>query len=118
MGFAASHVEDHTRLAVIVAKLHATATCPVLLAYNPAKSAATIRNAVSFVMSHAPHVPRTALGLARIVDDANCHVRCHVTCYHAQSAAQRCWHVDINARLSVERSVLLLHTVNPVRYQN
>ncbi|CAO2654557.1 Nn.00g112900.m01.CDS01, partial [Neocucurbitaria sp. VM-36] len=84
------------------AELLATATCPVHLAYNPAKSAATIRNAVSFAMSHAHHVLRTALGLAHIVDDASYRVRCHVICYHAQSAAQRCWPVDINAHLFVE----------------
>ncbi len=50
MGFVKHSVEDHTRPAVITAKLHAMAACPVLFARNPAKSAATIRNAASYVM--------------------------------------------------------------------
>lgn len=50
MGFVTHDVEDHTRPAVIIAKLHAMATCPVFFVRNPAKSAATIRNAASYVM--------------------------------------------------------------------
>jgi hypothetical protein len=42
--------------AVIAATLHAMATCPVLFARNPAKSAAIIRNAASYVMNLAHHV--------------------------------------------------------------
>ena len=90
MEFATPSVEDHTRAAVIAAKPHAMAKCPVLFARNPAKSAATIRNAASYVRSLARHVLRIVLGLVHIADGARYHVQCLVTCYHAQSAVQRC----------------------------
>ena len=117
MEFATPAVEDHTRPAVIAAKLHAMATCPVLFARNPAKSAAIIRNAASYVTNLAYHVPRIVLGLVHIADGARYHVQCPVICYHAQSAVQRCWLVGINVRPFVGRSVQVLHIARFVRTQ-
>ena len=59
-------VEDHTRPAVIAAELHTMATCSVLFARKPAKSAATIRNAASYGMSLAYHVLGLVPGLVHI----------------------------------------------------
>jgi hypothetical protein len=115
MEFATPSVEDHTRHAVIAAKLHAMATCPALFARNLAKSAAIIRNAASYVMSHAHHVLRLVRGLVHIADGARYHVQCPVICYHAQSAVQRRWLVGINVRPFVGKSVQVLHIVSFVR---
>lgn len=93
------------------------ATYPVLLARNPAKSAAIIRNAASYVMSLAYRVLRTAPGLVHIVDGAHYHVRCPVIYYHAQSAVQRHYLVGINVRPFAGRSVQLLRIVRLVRIQ-
>jgi hypothetical protein len=89
MEFVTLSVEDHTRPAVIAAKLHATATPPVLFARDPAKSVAIIRNAASYVMSLVHHVLRIVLGLFHIEGDVRCHAQCHVICCLAQSAVQR-----------------------------
>ena len=117
MEFVTPSVEDHTRLAVIAAKLHATATCPVLFARNPAKSAAIIRNVASCAMSLAYLVPRIVPGLVHIADGVHYHVQCPVICYHAQSAVQKCCLVGINVRLFVGRSVEVLRIVRSVRTQ-
>jgi hypothetical protein len=117
MEFVTPSVEDHTRPAVIAAKLHAMATCPVLFARNPAKSAAIIRNAASYVMSLAHHVLRIVPGLVHIADGVRYHVQCPVICYHAQSAVQRCWLVGIDVRPFVGRSVQVLRIVRFVRTQ-
>ena len=117
MEFTTPSVEDHTRLAVIAAKLHAMATCPVLFARIPAKSAAIIRNAANYVMSLAHHVLRIVLGLVHIADGARYYVPCPVICYYAQSAVQRCWLVDIDVRPFVGRSVQVMYIVRSVRTQ-
>jgi hypothetical protein len=52
-------------------------------ARNPAKSAAIIRNAASYVMSLAHHVLRIVPGLVHTADGARYHVQCPVICYHA-----------------------------------
>ncbi|TEY28370.1 hypothetical protein BOTCAL_1025g00010 [Botryotinia calthae] len=80
MVFARPSVEDHTQPAVIAAELHAMATCPVLYARSPVKSAAIIQNVASFVMNLARHVRRTVLGLVHIVDSARYHVQCPSIC--------------------------------------
>lgn len=115
--FVTLSVEDHTPLAVIAAKLHAMGTSPVLLAPNPAKSAAIIQNAASCAMSLAYHVPRTVPGLVHISDAVRYHVQCPVICYHAQSAVQRCCLVDINVPLFVGRFVQMFRIVRFVRTQ-
>ena len=117
MEFATPAVEDHTRPAVIAAKLHAMATCPVLSARNPAKSAAIIRNAANYVMSLAHHVLRIVPGLVHIADGVRYHVRCPVTCYRAQSVVQRYWLVGIDVHPFVGRPVQMLHFVRFVRTQ-
>jgi hypothetical protein len=68
-------------------------------------------------MSLAYPVPRIVLGLVHIMDGVHYHVQCPVTCYHAQSAVQRCWLVGIDARLFVGRSVKVLRIVRFVRTQ-
>ena len=115
--FATPSVEDHTRPVVIAAKLYAMATCPVLFARNPAKSAAVIRSAASYVMSLAHHVLRIVLGLVHIADGVRYHVQCPVICSHAQSAVLGCWLVGIDVRPFVERSVQVLRIVRFVRTQ-
>src|SRR6266702_2852081 len=117
MEFVTPSVEDHSRLAVIAAKLHAMVTCPVLFARNPAKSAAIIRNAASYVTSLAHHVLRIVPGLVHIADGVHYHVQCPVICYHAQSAVQRYWLVGIDVRPFVGRSVEVLSIVRFVRTQ-
>ena len=117
MEFATPSVEDHTRPAVIAAKLHAMATCSVLFARNPAKSAAIIRNAASYVTNLAYHVPRIVLGLVHIADGARYHVQCPVIYYHAQSAVRRCWLVGIDVHPFVGSSVQVLHSARFVRTQ-
>ncbi|KAL9119512.1 MAG: hypothetical protein Q9187_003935 [Circinaria calcarea] len=108
MEFATPSVEDHTRPAVIAAKLHAMAICPVLFALNSAKSAAIIRIAASYVMSLAHHVLRIVPGLVHTADGVHYHVQCPVICYHAQSAVKRCWLVgiDICAHPTIKRIVV------------
>jgi hypothetical protein len=115
--FVTLSVEDHTPLAVIAAKLHATATSPVLPARNLAKSAAITRNVVSCAMSLAYHVPRTVPGLVHIADGVHYHVQYPVICYRAQSAVQTCWLVDINVLLFVGKFVQVLRTARVVRTQ-
>ncbi len=117
MEFATPSVEDHTRPAVIAAKLHAMAICPVLFARNSAKSAAIIRNAASYAMSLAHHVLRIVPGLVHIADGVHYHVQCPVICYHAQSAAKKCWLVGIDVRPFVGRFVEVLCIVRFVRAQ-
>ena len=117
MEFATPSVEDYTRPAVIAAKLHAIATCPVLSARNPAKSAAIIRNAANYIMSLAHHVLRIVPGLVHIADGARYHVQCLVICYHTQSAVQRYWLVGIDVRPFVGRSVQVLYIVRFVHTQ-
>lgn len=119
MEIVTTRVEDHTRPAATAAKLHAMAMaiCPVLLARNPAKSAATIRNAASYVMSLAYRVLRTVPGLAHTADGVHYHVRYPVTYFHAPSAVQRRWLVGINVRPFAGRSVQLLRIVRFVRIQ-
>jgi hypothetical protein len=117
MEFVTPSAEGHTRPAVIAARLHAMATCPVLFARNPAKSAAIIRNAANYVMSLAHHVLRIVPGLVHIADGVRYHVQCPVICYHAQSAVQRCWLVDIDVCPFVGRSVQVLRIVRFVRTQ-
>lgn len=89
MEFVIPNVEDHTRPAVIAAKLRAMATCRALFAQNHAKLAAIIRNAASFAMSHAHHVRKIVPGLAHIVEGVHYHVLFLAICCHAQSAVQR-----------------------------
>lgn len=115
MEFVIPSMEDHTRPAVIAVKLHAMATCPVLFARNPAKSAAIIRNAASYVMSLAHHVLRIVPGLVHMADGVRYHMQCPVICYHARSAVQRCWLVGIDVRLFMGRSVQVLRIVRFVR---
>jgi hypothetical protein len=117
MEFVTRLVEGHTPPAVTAAKLHATATCPVLFARNLAKSAAIIRNVANYAMSLAYLVPRIVLGLVHIVDSVHYHVQCLVICCHAQSAVQRCWLVGIDVHLFVERSVEVLRIVRFVLTQ-
>jgi hypothetical protein len=117
MEFVTPSVEDHTRPAVIAAKLHVMAIYLVLLARNHAKSAAIIRNAASYVMSLAHPVLRIVPGLVHIADGVHCHVQYPVICYHAQSAVQRCWLVGIDARPFVGRSVRGLRFVRFVHPQ-
>lgn len=117
MKFVTPSVEGHTRPAVIAAKLHAMAICPVLSAQNLAKSAAIIPNAASYVMSLAHHVLRIVPGLVHIVDGVRYHVQCPAICYHAQSAVQICWLVSINVRPFVGRSVQVLCIVRFVHTQ-
>ena len=115
MEFATPSVEGHTRPAVIAAKLPAMATCPALFARNPAKSAAIIRNAASYVMSLAHHVLRFAPGIVHIADGARYRVQCPVICYHAHCAVQRSWLVGIDVPQFVGRSVQMLRIVKFVR---
>ena len=91
------------------------ATCLVLFALNPAKLAAIIQNAASYVISLAHHVLRIVLGLVHIADSVYYHVQCPVICYHAQSAMQRCWLVGISVCPFVGRSVKLLRIVRFVQ---
>ena len=90
---------------------------PALFARNPAKSAAIIRNAASYVMSLVRHVLRIVPGLVHIADGVRYHVQCPVIYYHAQSAVQRCWLVGIDVRPFVGRSVQALRIVRFVRTQ-
>jgi hypothetical protein len=85
MEFITPSVEDYTRPAVIAAKLHTIATCPILSTQNPTKSAIIIRNTESYIMSLAHHVLRIVPSLVHITDSACYHVQCPVICYHAQS---------------------------------
>ena len=117
MEFVTLHVEDPTRPAVIAAKLHAMAICPVLSARNPARSAAIIRNVASYVTSLAHHVLRIVPGLVHIAHGVRYHVQYPVICYHAQSAVQRCWLVDIDVRPFVGRSAQVLRFVRFVHTQ-
>ena len=89
MEFVKLSVVDSIQPAVTVAKLHVMAISLVLLVRNPAKSAATIRDAASYVMSLAHHVLRIVLGLVHIAVDARYHVQYPVICCHAQSVVQR-----------------------------
>ncbi|OAF56720.1 hypothetical protein VC83_07215 [Pseudogymnoascus destructans] len=111
------NVEDHTRPAVIAAKLHAMVICPVLFAQSHAKLAAIIRNAASYAMSHAHHVPKIVHGLVHIVDGAHYHVQFLVICYHAQSAVQRYWPVGTDVHPFVGRSAEMLRIARFVRIQ-
>lgn len=90
MEFAILSVKDHIRPVVIAATLYATAMYPALFAQNSAKLVAIIRNAASYVTSHAHRVRKIVLGLVHIVDSAHYHVQFLVTCYHAQSVVQIC----------------------------
>src|ERR1700712_3952338 len=117
MEFVTPSVEGHKRPAVIAAKLHAMAIYPVLFARNPAKSAAIIRSAASYVMSLAHHVLRIVLGLVHTADSVRYHGGCPVICSHAQSAVLGCWLVGIDVRPFVERSVQVLRIVRLVRTQ-
>lgn len=110
-------VGDHTLPAVMIAKKLAMAMCRALLVKSPAQSAAIIPSAASYVTSHAHRVPKIAPGLAHIVANANYHVLCHVTYYHVQSVAQRCWLVGIDVCPFVERSVQIQLTVRSVPQQ-
>lgn len=110
-------VEDHTRRAVIAANPYAMATCPVLLARNPAKSAAITQNAASSVMNLARHVLMIVLGPVHIADAAPYHVQCHAIYYHAPSVVPRCWLVGIDVQPFVGRSVQVLHIAKFVRTQ-
>ena len=115
MKFVTLSVKDHTQFAVIAAKLHATATYPVLFAQNSAKSAAVIQNVASCAMSPAYYVLRIVPDLVHIAGSIHYSVQYPVICYYAQSAVQKCWLVGINVCLFVERSVKMLHIVRFVR---
>ena len=89
MGFVRPNVEDHTRLAVIAAKLLAMAICHVLFAQSLAKSVAVIQNAESYVMNLVRHALRIVPGLVRIGGDVRYHAQCLVIYSLAQSDVQR-----------------------------
>ena len=62
----------------------------VRYASSLAKSSVLILDATRGVLSHAHPVPRIALGLVRIAENARWPVQCHVICYPALDDARRC----------------------------
>ena len=81
--FVTPSVEDYTQPAVIAAKLHTIATCPVLFVQNSTKLATIIQNAASYVISLAHYVLRIVLSLVHIAGGVCYYVQCPMICYYA-----------------------------------
>ena len=105
MEFAKFDVDEHIRHAVIAVKRYAIVRHSAHHARNLARSAAFIQNVASCAMSLACHVPRIVHGHVHIADNVRCHVQFHATYYHAQSAVQKFWPVDIDVRRFVGKCV-------------
>jgi len=68
MEFITPSIKDYIQLAVITAKLYATAIYFVFFKQNPAKFVIIIRNIASCVISFIYHIPRIIPDLVHIAD--------------------------------------------------
>lgn len=81
-------VADHTRRAVIAAKLRVMVIIHVPSVRKPATLVAIIPSAASYVMSLVCLVLRIVHGLVHIAANAHYHAQYHAMCYHAQNAVR------------------------------
>ena len=79
-----------TPLVIIHARKRVMMGNRVRYARSLAKSNVLTLDATKLARSHAHPVPRIALGLVRIAENARWPVQCHVICYPALDDARRC----------------------------